>query len=125
MRTSATIAKAIMWVAWLLCALTSVLMAIYLTRGLPKLNSFGRPFDVFAIGIFLFPLLLCGGLRLWVSCIRNPWLALLPYLIGVFFAWQAGCYGIFLLPEFLILFQILSASLFLAYLPIFVRVNRL
>lgn len=113
----------IMWLVWLIVALLSVLMAHYLTANLPTLNTFSRPFEVFAAGMFLIPVIICVGLRLWLSRIRNRWLALFPFLIGVFFAWQAGLYGIFLLPEFCIVFQILSAILFVAYLPLFVRLN--
>jgi hypothetical protein len=98
-------------------------MAHYLTKGISGLNSFSKPFDVFATGMCVIPVIICGGLRFWVSRIGNPWLALLPFLIGVFFSWQAGLYGIFLCPEFYIIFQILSAILFAIYLPPFVKLR--
>lgn len=120
---SSVISKVIMWLAWSFAAALAVLMANFLTRDIPMLNSFSRPFDVFATGMFLIPTFICGGLRFWLSRIRNPWLALLPFLGGVFFAWQAGLYGIFLLPEFCIMFQILSVILFLVYAPLFVRID--
>ncbi len=113
-----------MWVAWLFVVQLAIFMAHFLTKGVPDLNSFSRPFDLFAAGMFLFPTFICGGLRFWLSRIRNPWLALLPFLVGVFFAWQAGLYGVFGLQEFCIVFQILSAVLFLLYLPLFVSVHR-
>src|SRR5258706_11722096 len=99
-------------------------MAQFLTAGVSKLNPFNRPFDLFAAGMLLTPLLICGGLRFCLTRIRNRWLALLSFFVGVFFAWQAGLYGIFLLPEFCMIFQILSAVLCLAYLPVFVRLRQ-
>jgi len=118
------VSKLIMWFTWLFVALLAVLMALYLTRG-PKLNTFSGRFDVFAAGMFLIPALVCGGFRFWLSRIRNSWLALLPFCGGLFFAWQAEIYGIFLLPEFYMIFQILSAVLFLLYLPVFVKLREL
>jgi hypothetical protein len=111
----------IMWCAWLFTAFLVLLMAYFLTKGAPKINTFARPFDVLAAGMFVIPVLICGGLRFWLSRIRNPWLALLPFLIGIFFAWQAGLYGIFLFPEFFIVFQTLGGILLFAYLPLFVK----
>jgi len=113
----------IMWSAWLFVTLLSGFMAHFLTGG-PRHNTFSRPFDVFPVGMFLIPILICGGLRFWLSRTRNPWLALLLYCGGVFFAWQAEMYGIFLFPEFYKVFQILSAVLFLVYLPVFVRLRQ-
>jgi hypothetical protein len=111
-----------MWLGWLFFVLTSIMQAIYLT-GNPKLNTSGRPFGIFAICMFLIPIMICGCLRFWVSRIRNPWFVLLPYFIGVIVAQLEGLFGVFLLPEFLILFQFLSAVLFLAYIPFFVRLT--
>jgi hypothetical protein len=119
------ISKTIMWVVWLLAALWAILMAHFLTQGIRNLNAFSRPFETFAIGMFVIPLLVCGGMRFWLARLRNPWLALVPYLIGLLFAWQAGLYGIFLLPDFCIVYQILSAILMLAYFPLFVRVHEI
>ena len=118
------VSKTIMWLGWLFQVLCSVLMAHYLTKGIPKLNTFSRPFEIYAAGMFLLPILICGGFRFWLSRIGNPWLALVPFLIGTFFAWNAGLYGVFLLPEFCIVFQILSGILFVAYLPPFVRLRQ-
>ena len=112
-----------MWLTWLLVALLAVLMAHYLTKDIPRLNSFSKPFGLFPTGMCVIPVLICGGVRLWLFRMRNPWLALLPFLIGVFFAWQAGLYGIFLFPEFFKVFQILSHILFAVYLPFFVRLR--
>lgn len=113
--------KVFMWLMWLFFASFSVLMAYFLTAKSPKLNSFAGRTDLFTFGVAAIPILLCGGLRFWISRIRNPWLALLPYFGGILFAQQAGLYGIFLVPEFCILFQILSAVLFALFLPPLVR----
>jgi hypothetical protein len=120
---SKIISKTIMWLIWLFFALLATLMAHYLTKDISTLNSFSKPFGVYGAGMCVIPVLICGSLRLWLSRIRNPWLALLPFLIGVFFSWQAGLYGVYLLPEFYIVYQVLSVILFAVYLPLFVRLR--
>src|ERR1051325_1051862 len=120
---SKVISKTIMWLAWLFVALLAVLMAHYLTKDIVRLNSFSKSFGVFATGMCVIPVLICGGLRFWLSRICNPWLGPLPFSIGVFFAWQAGLYGIFLFPEFFMVFQVLGGLLLMAYLPLFVRLR--
>jgi hypothetical protein len=117
--------KIIMWLAWWFAVTVAIMEAHYLIAPTPRLNSFSKPFGVFAIGMFFIPILFCGGLRFWLSRIRNPWLALVPFFGGVFFAWMAEMFGIFLFPEFCIAFQILSAVLFLVYLPFLVRPERI
>jgi len=112
-----------MWWAWIFTAALTLLMAIFLTKGVPKINTFSRPFDIFAAGMFIIPILFCGGLRFWLWRTRNPWLALLPFSIGIFFAWQAGLYGIFLFPEFFIVFQTLGGILLMSFFPLFVKLR--
>jgi hypothetical protein len=110
-----------MWWAWIFTVAYTLLMAFFQTRGSPKINTFSKPFGVFAIGMMVIPVLICGGVRFWLWRMRNPWLALVPFFLGIFFAWQAGLYGIFLFPEFFIVFQILGGILLLSYLPLFVK----
>lgn len=121
---SYTISKAILWLAWLLTALIAVLGSHYLVAFTPELNSFSK-FDTFVAGMFCIPIIFCAGFRFWLSRVRNPWLAIVPFLLGVFFAWQAGLYGIYLCRESCIAFQLLSALLFLLFLPLFVRPERI
>jgi hypothetical protein len=111
------ISKIIMWLAWWFGVAQAFFMAHYLTGGSHKLNTFARPLDAFVIAMFLIPLVIGGGLRLWMLWIRNPWLALLPFFGGILFAWLAELFGIFLFPEFWRVFQVLCAALFVAYLP--------
>ncbi len=118
---SKILSTVIMWLAWLFMILLAVLSGHYLTIHISRLNNFSRPFDVLATGMFLLPILICGVLRFWLSRIRNPWLALLPFLFGLYFAWQAGMYGIYILQDFCILYQILSGILLAIYLPLFIR----
>lgn len=112
-----------MWLAWLFIALIAILEGHYLTRNSPGLNSFAKRFDLFAALMLVIPAIICAALRFWLSRFRNLWLALLPFLIGLFFAWQVELYGIFLFPQFYIVFQILSGVLFASYLPLFVRLR--
>src|SRR5215510_3268790 len=109
-----TVSKIIMWLAWVFLAYFAILTAHFVTPDISRLNTFSRPFDAFPIGMVAISILICGGLRFWLWRIRNPWLALIPFFVGLFFAWQAGMYGIFLFQEFCRVFQILSAVLFLA-----------
>lgn len=118
------VSKTIMWIVWLILVLLALLMARFNTVDVSRLNTFARPLGVFVPGLFLIPIVLCGSLRFWLARIRHPWLALLPFLLGVFFAWQAGLYGLFLVPEFCVVFQFLSVVLFLLYLPVFVLLQR-
>lgn len=111
-----------MWLAWLFAAFIAAMEAHYLTKNVSTLNSFSKPFGVFATGVCVIPVLFCVALRFWLSRFRNAWLALVPFLIGVFFAWDSSINGIFLFPEFFIVFQILSAILFLLFLPSLLKV---
>ncbi len=107
-----------MWVGWLGFVVLAILMAVYLPHRSPVEI---RKFDLFTIGIFVFPIAICTGLWVWTDRIGHPWLRLLPYFLGVFFALQASLYGVLLLPNLLQPFQILGAILFLSYLPILIR----
>ena len=122
-RMSKIVFKIITWLAWLSVVELAILMAHYWMADASTLHRVPRPFDVFTIGMFLIPVLFCGSFRFWLSRIRNPWLALFPFLGGLFFAWQAELFGIFIFPWFYVVFRILSAVLFLAYLPVFVRLR--
>jgi hypothetical protein len=118
------VSKPIMWLIWVVMGLLSLLMAHFLVPGAQRLNSLQPRNMIFAIGMLVIPIVICGGFRLWLSHCKNPWLALIPYFLGVFFAQQAGLYGIFLVPEFWLIFQILSAWLLLLYLPLFVKLRQ-
>jgi len=109
-----------MWLWWLFLALCAVLTAHFQTRGIARLNSFDRPVDLFVGGVFLVPILLGGGLRFWLAYVRHPWLALLLFFPGMYFPLQAAMSGYLLVPEFCLIFQMLSGVLFVAYLPLFV-----
>jgi hypothetical protein len=111
----------IMWLIWLFVTLLAGFMAHFLTGG-PRHNT--SPFDVFVAAMFLTPAFICAGLRFWLSRIRNPWLAFVPFCGGLFFAWQTELFGIFLFPNFYKAFQVLSAVLFLVYLPVFVKLRQ-
>jgi len=119
--TQRVISTVFMWVVWVSAGFIAILSAQYLTGDKSSLNAFSRPFDVYATGMFLFPVFICSGLRFWLSRIRNPALALLPFFLGMFFAWLTGFFGIFLLPDFCIVYQLLSAALLMVYLPLFIR----
>jgi len=122
---SKTISKIMMWAMWCLAALQAFFLAHFLIGHTSRLNSFSKPFGVFAISMFLIPLLVGAGLRFWLTRIGNSWLALLPFFGGLFFALQAEFFGIFLFPEFCVVFQILCGVLFLVYVPVFVRSDRI
>jgi hypothetical protein len=74
--------------------------------------------------MFGIPIVICAGLRFWIARMRNVWLMQIPFLVGLLFAYCAEMYGIFLVPQFLHWFQVLSATLLLLYLPLFVKFPR-
>lgn len=113
---SALVSKCVLWFVWGFFALFELLGAIYL----PIKSS--QDFNgLFAAGMVVIPVVLCGGLRFWIAHIQNVWLIQIPYFFGVVFAYSTGTYGNFLIPQLLHPFQILSALLFLLYLPLFVK----
>ncbi|MCD6051474.1 MAG: hypothetical protein K0Q55_2883 [Verrucomicrobia bacterium] len=118
---SNTLHKAVMWSAWIIAVLLSILMTTVLSKGVAKLNSFAVPFDLFPIGIAVIPTVICFGCRFWFSRMKSPWLALFPYGLGLFFALQAGLYGIFLVPEYFIVYRILGVVLYLGLFPLFMK----
>jgi hypothetical protein len=47
--------------------------------------------------------------------------ALFPYLLGLMFTWSAAMYGVFAIPEYLLVFQVIAAVSFCCYFPVIVR----
>jgi hypothetical protein len=118
---SPKIPKLIMWIGWVALTATSFLMAIVLAKGLHDTNKFDRPLGTANVAVFLFHICICGVLRYWIPRIRNPWFALIPYLLGVVVAQQAGLYGAFFGFEMFIVFQVVSTAVLLIYLPPFIK----
>lgn len=123
-QSSVAAAVLLMWIGWAGAVLVAVLCAVYLPVATRPTTSVTNHFGIFPAGLLLFSLMVGGGLRFWLSRIRSYWLKLIPYFIGLFFAYQAGLYGTFLIPEFFTVFRILSAVLYLLYFPLFVRLPR-
>ena len=119
---SAILSKCVMWLAWGFFALLAVVGAIYLPVRMTNSGTQLNP--VFAISMFGIPIVICASLRFWIARMRNVWLMQIPYLVGLVFAYCAEMYGIFLVPQFLHWFQVLSATLLLLYLPLFVKFLR-
>lgn len=122
-RMSRILSKTLMWLLWAALATGSAILAHYLTAGITKLNTFDRPFDAVAITLVVFPVVVCGVLRFWLTRVQNPWFALVPFLIGMFFAQQAGFYGLFVMPEYCIVFQVLSGILIFLFVPFFIHLH--
>ena len=118
------LAGCLLWLGWSFLALGAILGAIYLPGHSGRINTFEGQFGLYPAGMFLFPIIVCGGFRYWTSRIENIWLKQLPYFAGVFNAYLAQMFGIYLFPEFLLLFQILCAVLYLVYLLLFVKFPR-
>ncbi len=110
-----------MLLAWTFVALTTVLEVHYCTGSDPRVNSFSRPLDALVISLFLVAILTCGGCRFWLSRMRRPGWALIPYFLGLVFSWFTAMYGVFVLPEFALLFEGMGAVSLFFYFPVLVR----
>jgi hypothetical protein len=113
-----------MWILWVFWSLMAVLGAKFLPMNVAKLNSFSRPFfEVFNLGLLFFAIVLCGGFRFWLARIRNSWIALIPFFLGMLFAYNTGNYGVYLVPEFCLFYQVLCGIFFAVYLPLFINLE--
>src|SRR3954467_14861148 len=121
MGNASAIAKPLMGIFWILAVWVGVMMAYFLTRGAHGLNSFARPWGLVDTGALSIPVLICGGLRLWLHWLRHPWAVLVVYSIGLFFALDESLQGIYLAPDWCLVFQAASAVLFALYFPWLVR----
>ena len=79
--------------------------------------------EPFEVGMLLFAIVSAGGCRFWLSRMRHPGWSLLPYLLGIFFAYLTPMYGIFLFRQLPLIFFVLGAVLFCLYFPIFVHLR--
>ena len=109
---------------WILAILLTLMTAFFLTQGIRGLNSFARPWGIFETGVLCIPILISGGLRLWLHWLRHPWAVLIAYSVGLFFAFDEAMQGIFLSAEWCLVFQIVSAILFALYFPWLIRVGK-
>ncbi len=113
-----------MWILWILFVFYGIMVSVFLAGGKEDTNSFDIRLDALAVGVLSIPVVICGGMRFWISKIQNEWLALGPYVVGLAFAEQSLMYGVFLYDRILIVFQLLSAGLLLMFLPAFVSTKK-
>ena len=109
--------KVIAWLLWLMFASGTAFFAAFLKSAPERTNTFASPSLLIPVCAALIIVLGCGALRYSSGRIRNPWLALVPYALGVIFCQLTLMMGVFLASEFLILFQGLCVAFFIAYLP--------
>jgi hypothetical protein len=110
-----------MWLAWTGFALIALMTAVFIPASFGTYNTFDGRFGVYGVSLLLLPIVVGGGLRYLLARMRQVWLMQIPFFLGVLSAFFAGQFGLYMLPAFLLLFQILSAILFLLYLPLFVK----
>jgi hypothetical protein len=108
-----------MLTAWSLAVFTTTLETYYCMPRERK--SLQQPSVVFIASMFLVAILTSGGCRYWLSRMRDTGWALIPFLLGLIFTWFTAMYGVFVLPEFLVLFQVMALAFFVLYFPAFVR----
>lgn len=72
------LSKFVLWFVWGFFALFEILGAILL----PVQSREDGYNGVFAAGMFVIPIVLCGGLRFWIARLRNVWLIQIPYFFG-------------------------------------------
>jgi len=120
--TSLTITRIFMWIGWAFLLGACVMFSVFLTSANGQVNSFARPFDTFSAGMLIGPFALWMALRFaLIPRLRNPWVQLILYAIGAFFSSQIMVYGIFLVPEYQIVFFALCGIAMLCYIPHWVR----
>jgi hypothetical protein len=124
-RSSELIAKILMWIGWAFLIMGCIMFSIFLPANNETTNSFSRPLGVFELGMMIAPV---GSWMAWrfglLPRIRNPWIQMVLFGIGVFFSQQIMLYGIFLVPEYQVVFYGLCAASMLAYLPLWIHPNR-
>jgi len=126
MRDAATastfLAKVVMWIVWVALVNGCFFFAFFLTQSKKpaELTPTGSP------GIAILSTLAVFGLAValrfgFIPRIRNPWVQLLPYVVGAILSQQILLFGIFMLREYLVIFSALCAVAMLCYLPIGIK----
>ena len=109
--------KVIAWMLWLMFVSGTAFFVIFLKSAPERTNTFALSGALIPVCAALVIVLGCGVFRYSLGRIRSPWLALISYGFGVIFCQLVLMMGVFLAPEFLILFQGLCVAFFIAYLP--------
>lgn len=123
--TADLIAKIFMWCLWVIFVMGCFIFSVFLPSAHESVNSYARPIGLLEASFLIVPFGLCMALRFGLlSRLRNPWVQMVFWGIGVFFSQQIMLYGIFLIREYQIVFYGLCAVAMLAYLPHWVRPNR-
>ena len=120
--------RLLLWLIWLYLAANAAWIAysigVVRPKWAPMVATSDQDFAFFVIILYLIPTLVSLALRFWVSRIRDSWWILIPYVFGVFIAFTIAIRNSFLPGGWRMLSPVLSAFLFLLYLPFFFRTAR-
>ncbi len=103
-------------------AMGAVMLSIFLTMDDDRVNSFARDLGAFELSFMILPFGICMAYRfLLLPRIKNMLVLSALYVIGVALAEHIIFYGLFLIKEYKMIFDILCAVAMLAYLPHWVK----
>lgn len=117
---STLLCRILMWLGWWLSAMSFALNQRFLVKLSPHTNTFS-PIDLMVVTLVLLSILACLGLHWGIRRIRNIWLALPLFGLGLVLGIFTEGFGFFLREEFLLAFEILGGLILLSFLPVFVR----
>ena len=119
-----TLVKLVMWIVWLSIVMSCVIFNIFLVSDDTSVNSFSRSIGGFEIGFIVLPFLFCMAYRfLLIPRVSNIFILMPMYFVGLFLAEHIVFYGIFLIKEYLIVFNILCGMATLSYMPCFIKMK--
>ena len=117
---AAIILRIIYWASWALVLMDQGFAMVYLVR--PGDEEFARTHHSSLAEVaclIAISLVTCGGIRWWISRIRHPGWRLIPYWIGLLCAMFTWMFGIYLVLDWRLFFQILGSIWTLIYIPAF------
>ena len=111
--------KMLLWVIWIAMMMALPCYKIILGHG-DRVDTHARPVDLFVLGLFAVPLLMCTVIRwLVIPKLNNPMAILTPFIAGVALAESMTFYGIFLVPEFSSIFFYASVFAMAQFVPVY------
>jgi hypothetical protein len=109
----------LMWLFWCLFAASLVVYRVMLVGNADKAHSIAAPQSVSAYIVYVIPVVLAVAMRwLVIPKVRNPFLALIPFLFGLSVAEVLTFCGIFVFQQQFSLFFYTNWLLLLQMMPL-------
>lgn len=120
-----TVVKVFMWLTWVIFVTGCFFFAHFLTRSGDTAGATGSGPVWLAILALVLPFSASMVLRfLVIPKIRNPWIALFPYIVGVIISQQILFFGLFMFKGYEIAFFALCFIAMVLYIPYWVRLGQ-